>query len=93
MKQYKVIALSVGAMNSKIFNSGDIVNEDAFIPGRADELVKLNFLREIESEKQPLGIDDFDVSDIKRNLNNYKIRFSDNASKAELYKLMVLAMK
>lgn len=47
MKTYKVIALSVGALNNKIFNSGDIVKENAFLPGRADQLVKEKFLEPV----------------------------------------------
>jgi hypothetical protein len=45
MKQYKVIALSVGGRANKIFSAGDSVNEDNFIPGRADKLEKLGFLK------------------------------------------------
>lgn len=47
MKQYKVIALSVGGKANKIFSAGDTVTEDQFIPGRADELVTQGFLRSI----------------------------------------------
>jgi len=52
IKKYKVVALSVGALNNKIFNSGDIVFENNFREGRADELVKLGFLELIGGEKK-----------------------------------------
>jgi hypothetical protein len=45
MREYKVIALSVGGRANKIFSAGDTVNEDHFIPGRADELVEQGFLQ------------------------------------------------
>lgn len=50
MKSYKVIALSVGAKGNRIFHSGDTVSEANFIEGRAEELVKLGFLK-------PLGLE------------------------------------
>jgi hypothetical protein len=57
MKQYKVIALSVGGRANKIFSAGDSVNEDNFIPGRADELEKLGFLKSTGStDKVPASI-------------------------------------
>jgi hypothetical protein len=52
MKQYKVIALSVGGRANKIFSAGDTVNEDNFIPGRADELEKLGFLKSTGSNDE-----------------------------------------
>lgn len=45
MQEYKVIALSVGGRANKIFSAGDTVNEDHFIPGRAEELVEQGFLK------------------------------------------------
>lgn len=51
MKKYKVIALSVGAMSNKIFRSGDIVSENAFPPGHAEELVKDGFLEPVTEKK------------------------------------------
>jgi hypothetical protein len=45
MREYKVIALSVGGRANKIFSAGDTVNEDHFIPGRAEELVEQGFLK------------------------------------------------
>jgi hypothetical protein len=45
MRQYKVIALSVGGRANKIFSAGDMVNEDQFIPGRSEELVEQGFLQ------------------------------------------------
>jgi hypothetical protein len=54
MKQYKVIALSVGGKANKIFSAGDTVTEDQFIPGRADELVTQEFLQEISDDGKPM---------------------------------------
>lgn len=98
MKSYKVIALSVGGLNNKIFNSGDEVFENNFHTGRADQLVKEGFLKEISEEqelpalgslsgKTPLGIDEFEVTDIKQNLTNFNVTFDLNATKEELYNL------
>jgi hypothetical protein len=58
MKKYIVVALSVGAMSNKIFESGDIVNEDAFPEGHAEKLVGEGFLKPYdesasEAEKTP----------------------------------------
>lgn len=50
MKQYTVIALSVGGRGNKIFSSGDTVSENDFIPGRAEELVQQKFLKEYTPE-------------------------------------------
>lgn len=56
MKTYKVIALSVGALGNKIFHSGDVVKESDFKEGRADELVKLDFLELITETTEGAGI-------------------------------------
>ena|ERR1700761_610002 len=96
LKKYKVIALSVGGLNKKIFNSGDIVSEDNFYEGRADKLVAAGFLQEINSQEEiPLsglkepkklwGIDAFDIHDLKINLKNNGIYFDPNSSKQQLY--------
>ena len=53
MKQYTVIALSVGGRGNKIFSSGDTVFENNFIPGRAEELVKQGFLKPVEAPAEP----------------------------------------
>lgn len=52
MKHYKVIALSVGGRANKIFSAGDTVTEENFIPGRADELVRQGFLKEIAEDQE-----------------------------------------
>lgn len=39
MKTFKIIALSVGGKGNRIFNSGDIINEDLFIPNSVQSLV------------------------------------------------------
>lgn len=48
MKKYKVISLSVGGLGNKIFSSNDIVAEDNFLPGRAEELVNQKFLKPLD---------------------------------------------
>jgi hypothetical protein len=50
--KYKVIALSVGGLGNKIFSSGDIVSDENFQKGRAEELVRLGFLKPLEEPKQ-----------------------------------------
>lgn len=47
MKQYRVIALSVGGRGNRIFESGDTVTENNFTEGRAAELENQGFLKEI----------------------------------------------
>jgi hypothetical protein len=44
MQQYRVIALAVSGLSSKIHRSGEVVREDHFPPGRAADLVKQGFL-------------------------------------------------
>jgi len=51
MKKYQVIALSLGGLGNKIFKSGNIVTEKNFIEGRAEELVKQGFLKEVPEEE------------------------------------------
>jgi hypothetical protein len=61
MKKYIVVALSVGGLSNKIFNSGDAVDEDNFEPGHADALVEQGFLKqisEIEEVISPVGLGD-----------------------------------
>lgn len=53
MKSYTVIALSVGGLGKKIFNSGDTVYENNFRPGRAEELVAQGFLKPNEHDVMP----------------------------------------
>ncbi len=54
MRKFKVIALSVGGLNNKIFRSGDMVQENNFPQGNVDTLVKEGFLKEIQApKKQP----------------------------------------
>lgn len=68
MKQYKVIALSVGGRANKIFSAGDTVNEDNFIPGRADELEKQGFLKSIgstDADVTPLSSDEIETEVVK----------------------------
>lgn len=50
MTKYKVVALSVGGLNKKIYNSGDIVTSDNFPAGNAELLVKGGFLEEIKEK-------------------------------------------
>lgn len=57
MAKYKVIALSVGGLGKKIFNSGDIVTDKNFPAGNAEKLVKQGFLEEIQEKKEPVKED------------------------------------
>lgn len=51
MKHYKVISLSVGGPGNQIFHSGQIVTEEHFLTGQADELVKQKYLQEVSPKK------------------------------------------
>lgn len=66
MKKYEVIALSVGGMANKIFKSKEVVREDQFKPGRAEELVLQGFLKPLEVPlfDSPVAIIDSPVVDI-----------------------------
>ena len=44
MREYKVVALSLSGRNNRIFKSGDIVNEDNFPEGQAEQLVNQGFI-------------------------------------------------
>lgn len=59
MRQYKVIALSVGSGRGKrIYKSGDIVTESSFRPGIAEELVLKGFLERIgEGEVKNISLE------------------------------------
>jgi hypothetical protein len=45
MKEYKVIALNVAGPGNKIYYLGETVYENNFREGRAEELVRLGFLK------------------------------------------------
>ena len=51
MEKYKVIALSVGGLNNKVYKTGDIVTEECFPKGTIKKLVEQNFLVETEVSK------------------------------------------
>jgi hypothetical protein len=74
MKKYIVIALSVGANSNKVFHAKDIVNEDAFDIGRAEELVKQGFLEPYDEVVITLDKDDLvnnpDLMGIGSNVGN-----------------------
>lgn len=64
MKTYKVISLSVGGLNNKIYKSGDVVREDSFAEKRAEQLVLGGFLEAIETKSKAISedekVEDFD---------------------------------
>lgn len=94
MKHYKVIALSVGGRNKKIFNAGDIVKESHFQEGRAEELVEQKFLAPHEVTKG--DIDDVTKADTVNenpdsNLDDAgtggeSVKSIDDVTKAEIIK-------
>lgn len=51
MKKYKVISLSVGGNNNKIYRTHDVVNEKNFPEGVAEKLVAAGHLKEIDEEQ------------------------------------------
>jgi len=67
MKEYKVIALSVGGLNNKIFNSGDTVNDKQFVQGHAEKLVEQGFLTPLHLTKDvELSEEINEVADIEK---------------------------
>lgn len=67
MKQYIVIALSVGGLNNKIFNSGDTVNDKQFVQGHAEKLVEQGFLKPLQPTKDvELSEEINEVADIEK---------------------------
>ncbi|MBC7486101.1 MAG: hypothetical protein H7282_05065 [Cytophagaceae bacterium] len=58
MGHYKVIALSVGGLGNKIFDYNDFVTSENFHEGRALELVKSGFLKEVTEEEALAGAED-----------------------------------
>jgi len=102
MKQYLVIALSVGGPNNKIYRAKQVVTEDNFRPGRAEELVQLGFLRLLPATSQAThgnnahapaagglpAYDDISVKEIKLRLDIMHIEYPLRAVKQELYDLL-----
>ncbi len=103
MKKYKVKSLSVGGQGNKIYYSGDIVSENNFKAGRADELVAKGFLS-LESEethKEHIEISDEETKSLEgtptteeiskeeiiKDLIDRSVVFDPKASKKSLYKL------
>ena len=103
VKKYKVIALSVGGLGNKIFNSRDIVTEDNFPRGNAEELVKQGFLMEIETSAETvdatednttpdngdgvISIDEISRKDLIKALTGAKVEFNQNDKKEVLFEL------
>ena len=101
MKKYTVIALSVSGLKNKIFRHGDEVTENSFLPGRAEELARKEFLKEIGSDNivpndnvgQPeiipndINVDDITMSEIKSDLKKWEVLFPNNMSKSDLFEL------
>lgn len=50
LKTYKVIALSVGGRGKRIFNSGDTVTENDFLPGLSEQLVQRGYLVPVDKK-------------------------------------------
>lgn len=50
-KKYKVVALSVGGLNNKIYRAGDTVFETHFPTDNAAKLVKQGFIRPFTSDE------------------------------------------
>jgi hypothetical protein len=63
MRSYIVIALSLGGPGNIIYDSGDIVSEYNFPPGRAEELVIKKFLRPIELHSENVSLPDQNTDD------------------------------
>jgi len=64
-KEYRLIALSVGGLNNKVFRRGDgqRIFEHNFEPGAAEELVKKGFLEPAEkSGEKPASEPDEEVT-------------------------------
>lgn len=53
MADYKVISLSVGGSNNRIYKSGDIVNESNFPPGNIPKLISDKFIKLIPEKAKP----------------------------------------
>jgi hypothetical protein len=52
MKKYKVLTSSVGGRRNKIFKAGDIVFENNFPEGNAEQLVKKGFLEKVGESQE-----------------------------------------
>lgn len=89
IREYKVIALSIGGHNNKIYNHGDTVKEDNFPPGNAEAMVAKGFLeRAGESDEKPTKVGllaDFTTKELKDLLNEKEIPFGNKDSKADLF--------
>lgn len=53
-KEYRLVALSVGALGNKVFHKGDgqRIFEGNFEPGHAEELVKKGFLEPVDEDEE-----------------------------------------
>lgn len=60
MKKFKVVVLSLGGLGNKIFESGDIVSEDAFPVGSVEKLVEQGFLEPTECGENDVFNEDGD---------------------------------
>jgi len=89
--RYKVIALSVGGKGSKIYHSNDIVTDECWAPGRAQELEQQGFLKMLPEEQPETEktIDDWTSKEIKEELDKKGIKYASNEAKPDLYKKMI----
>jgi len=95
MKKYTVISLTVGGLANKIFNYGDVVNEDNFPKGNAEKLVQQGFLKNLESEQVEQvsvivtipKIESLTKAEIMQKLTSDGKDFDVRANKQELFDL------
>ena len=56
MKRYKVIALSVGGRNNKVYHLNDEVTDSNFPEGNAKELERQGFLKALDASDEAAGL-------------------------------------
>lgn len=60
MRKFEIIALSVGSKSNRIYNSGEVINEDGFVAENIDKLIEEGFIKESfedVKEDKPKGND------------------------------------
>lgn len=75
MSKYKVIALTVGGLNNKIYESGDVVTADCFPVGHAEELVTKKFLTRVTDSE-------IATDQVEAKAREEKLKEEENAIKA-----------
>lgn len=97
MKTYKVLSINVTGLGNTLYFSGDIVKENNFPPGNADDLVLRRHLKVHDEEATEAEPSDADLGNTRNNPDpaapkpfNKEMKFGDHSKEELQNKLLEL---